>query len=219
MGCHICYLYHESSFRTLMKHLLLIILLLASSAAVFAVDSLFVKAEKLRDLYSKVSTAKSGESRQAFELAFFLEFPDNFRELVALYGFENDEPAKLYNESYKHIHQLYNGLTSINDTIYLSKTIRIAINGKWDADGISSFQHGLTQRIIQNKELTVFLLNKRTAEEAKSFWYFIFDGPHPDKKFRSNSRLQEFELVDKATYSIMMDAYKQALADNELHGH
>lgn len=202
-----------------MKNILLIILLLVSRPVVQAADSLIIKAGKLRDLYSRVITAKDAQSRQVFEIAFFNEFPESFHELVALYGFENDELAILYDESYKHIHELYNNIASVNDTAYLAKSIAIALNGKWDADGISSFQHGLTQRIIQNRELTVFLLKQMRIKQVKSFWYFIFDGPHPDNTFEYHPELKEFELIDKKTYSVMMEAYEQALADSEPHGH
>lgn len=202
-----------------MKKALLIILLLSAHQVVGATDSLMIKAEKLKDLYSGTITAKDAQTRQTFELAFFQEFPENFRDLAALYGFENDEPAILYDESYKHIHELYNNLTSINDTAYLTKGIAIAVNGRWDADGINIFQEGLTQRIIRQKELTVFLLMQMQPEQVRSFWYFIFDGPHPDKQFKTNSGLREFEIIDKNIYSIMMEAYVQALADSEPHGH
>lgn len=202
-----------------MKNILLIISLLVSHQIVQAADSLVIKAEKLKDLYSRVITAKDAQSRQAYEIAYFNEFPENFQELVALYGFENDVPAILYDESDKHIYKLYNNLTSVNDTAYLAKSIAIAVDGKWDADGINIFQDVLTQRIILQKELTVFLLMRMQPEQVRSFWYFIFDGPHPDKQFKTNSGLKEFETIDKNIYSIMMEAYEQVLADSEPHGH
>ena len=173
-------------------------------------DTIFSKAQKLKRLYV-LSTASSTDASDKYKQQFFDEFPSTFEQLNELYGYNYDtnKPAPLYNEFEKHIVDLFNNLNNINDTLYYKKIISIAIGGHWDGDAINAFQHGLQIKVLNNPELTVYILKNMPENKISSFWYFYFDGVHPKKQIPA--RLQSIESVNNRVYNLMIDAQNEVL--------
>lgn len=209
----------SNTLRLLVMSLLLNFLQVGTSAATpsmlksaaLAGDSLTLKAKKLKHLY--MLAKNSSGQKEINEENFFNEFPGTFNELNLLYGYIENKPAPLYEESELHILGLFNTLTAINDTVYYKKIISIAIGGHWDADAINFFQHGLEQRVITKPELTVSILKKLPNSQISSFWYFYFDGPHPQKQI--DPALLKIKLIDKKVFDLMIKSQAKVLSEKE----
>ncbi len=199
------------------KLLLFSFVILSCTMAADAQSTLMAKANELKKLHTKINKAVTNDDRQNAEIAFFNAFPGTFSELDNLYGFQHDRPMPLYHEAENHILKGFNKISAVNDTLYYSKIIAIAIGGKWDADAISCFQYGLSKRIFENTELTASLLEKHDDAEIRGFWYFVFDGPHPENKIPS--KLVELRRTHKRVYELMLSGHKQVLQESDHHGH
>lgn len=178
----------------------------------YAGQGLISKANKLRTAYKKVLGTSNKASS---ETNFFKEFPNTFNELNALYGFNNDTPAVLYNDASKHILEVFNELKSINDTLYYRKIIGISIGGKWDADAINYFQDGLQKHVTQNTTLTCYILKQLPENDIRSFWYFYFDSPHPKENLESD--LMSIEQIDSVIFKYLIEEHKKVVADWREH--
>jgi hypothetical protein len=174
-------------------------------------DSTAIQAKKLKQLY--LLATGSGGMNDFYRQKFFDEFPGTFSRLNELYGYDNGKAAILYDDAENHIIKLFNNLDSINDTLYYNKIITIAIGGHWDADAINYFQYGLKQRVEKNPELAVFILEKNTTENVKSFWHFYFDQPHPQKEIPD--ALKKIKLINEPVYNAMILAQEAALKEKE----
>jgi len=175
-------------------------------------DSINLKAKKLKQLYL-LSTSSSAGVKEEYHQQFFDAFPNSFNEFNEIYGYVNNKPAILYFEADKHIIELFNKLRNINDTLYFKKLISIAIGGHWDADAVNYFQNGLKNRVINNPELTIYVLKNRSKKDIKSFWYFFFDGAHP--KTQIPEHLKNIKSLDLEIYNIMIETQKQVLKQLE----
>lgn len=171
-------------------------------------DSIDIKAKKLKYLYT-LSTESSVDVSNVYKQQFFNEFPNTFKELNELYGYENHTPAPLYNECDKHIYELFNNLVNINDTLYYRKIISIAIDGHWNADGIAEFQDGLHKRVLKNPELTIYLLKNLSENKIRSFWHFYFDDIFPAKLM--TEQLKSIKSINTTIYALMVASYKEDL--------
>ncbi len=174
------------------------------------VDTLAIKAKKLKRLY--LLCTSSQVNVDIYQRQFFDEFPATFSELNDLYGYSS-KASILYFDAEKHIARFFNNLNSVNDTLYYQKIIGIAINGRWDADAINYFQHGLKEHVENKPELTVYILQKLSEEKMKSFWLFYFDAPHPSKKIPDS--LQRIQAMDNNIYNFMINAHNAALMEKE----
>lgn len=171
-------------------------------------DSIRIKAEKLKHLYL-FSTASSSDMSNAYKQQFFDEFPNTFKELNDLYGYNNDTSSILYLESEKHILKLFNNLQNINDTSYYKKIVAIALGGHWDADAINYFQAGLRNRAELKPELITYILKNLTENEIKSFWHFYFDSSHPKKEIAAP--LLKIKSINSKVYTLMLAAHQEIL--------
>ncbi|WP_437921201.1 hypothetical protein [Sphingobacterium sp. LRF_L2] len=107
---------------------------------------------------------------------FFKLFPDTYHELVDFYGFNDDTgESPLYFEAKHHIPFLFNEPKEYLIPL-IKKTIKISINGKWEADAVSYFQEELSDLIIKYPEEFLVILITKPEEEITSFWHFVFDG-------------------------------------------
>ena len=174
-------------------------------------DSLQIKADSLKQLYTLATF--SHVNKEIYEKQFFDEFPATFNQLNDLYGDKENKPAMLNNEAENHIIDLFNKIKSVNDTIYYRKIIGIAIGGRWDADAVNYFQHGLRERVENNVALTIYLLKKLKAADIKSFWFFYFDGAHPKKQIPD--ALQKVKLLDSKIYTLMIEAQNELFKQKE----
>ena len=83
----------------------------------------------------------------------------------------------------------------------------MSINGRWYADGVGHFQHGMQEKLKSDTNLFLDLLSKRSDKDIKSFWYFYFDSPHPIKELPEE--LQKIKDSNSKIYSLMELALKE----------
>lgn len=166
------------------------------------------KAEQLKIIYQKL-TSPYGE---VYEQEYFNAFPDSFGLLNGLFGYTDKKPMgrdfnprPLYNDAYLYIEKFFK-LNEIEKEKYNKKIIDISINGIWYADGVANFQHGLQSKVKNNLGTFCELLSNRKDKEIKSFWYFYFDGPCPEKKIPEE--LQKVKQINKKIYLLMQEALK-----------
>ena len=114
--------------------------------------------------------------------------------------------APLYEEAHQFIITFYN-LTTIDEKDLLQKVINICINGRWYADGVNYFQHGMQEKIKNNLIVFCELLSAREDDEIKSFWHFYFDGPIIAKEIPEE--LQKLEQIDNRVYILMKQELKE----------
>jgi hypothetical protein len=167
------------------------------------------KALKLKNAYRLAVTSTN---KKKYEAQFFNEFPNTFKELNELYGYENDKPAPLYHDAVKHIKELFNNIKSVNDTVYYQKIASIAKNARWDADAISYFQDGLQKRVASNSTLTLFILRNKPDKEVTSFWAFYFD--YEDSTIRKEeyaSLSAKISAINKKAVRMVAAGYMQSI--------
>ncbi len=113
---------------------------------------------------------------------FFNAFPNTFEEFDRLYGFEDEKGGRiLYSQSEEHI-SFFFGCSEVSDLEKLKKSLGIGINGRWEADGSALVQSSAFNLIKDHPNETKKILDALTDIKASSFWYFLFDGPHPGDK-------------------------------------
>ncbi|MGI9056753.1 MAG: hypothetical protein ACR2F2_13240 [Pyrinomonadaceae bacterium] len=135
-------------------------------------DSLDAKAKKLTELYDNKNCKE-----------FFKTFPNTFQELNKEYSYdENKEVDTLFSKYPEHFSYFFNCL-EVSDLEKLNKVIRIGIDGKYnDAVPIGLFQDLTFDLIKEYPNQAKEILDKLPDEKASSFWYFLFDRPHPTDK-------------------------------------
>ncbi|MFD2162287.1 hypothetical protein ACFSJU_07770 [Paradesertivirga mongoliensis] len=169
------------------------------------------KAEQLKKAYKRLSSS----SFKMFEQQYFDSFPSSFVLLNGLFGYTDKEPmgadfqpGPLYDESLIYIEAFFK-LEEIEKTMYYNRIIDISSNGKWYADGVSHFKHGMQAKLKADIESFCELLKKRTDKEIKGFWFFYFDGPHPPKKMPAE--LYELKQKNQRVYRLMQESFKEVL--------
>ncbi len=135
---------------------------------------------KVEPKVEKTPQTKPEKLKLAFEKkdypAFFELFPDNFKDFVDLYGFdENTGEKPLYSDAKDHIPFLFNAPKEYF-TPLIEKTVNIAIKGKWEADAVSYFQQELYSLISEHQKDILLVLKPKSDKESAGIWYFIFDG-------------------------------------------
>lgn len=200
-----------------MRQYLLILIQLICGTVCYA-NNILERSIQLKTLYSKLTLVYNDELRSKYELQFFQSFPADFNTFNAIYGFTNDTLALLYNDAENHLELLLK-TNAVNDTTKAEKLLSICENGKWNADAVSYLQSGVTSLLIENMKLYCYLLDKKNKSSVKSIWYFLLDGPHPDKKFRYNNALLKLKDVDKYQYELMIEQYDLLLKTDDGHGH
>ena len=66
------------------------------------------------------------------------------------------------------------------------RVVDIGIDGKWDADAVGLFQESAFSLVKNNPNDATEILDKLSNDKASSFWFFLFDGPHPNDKENIN---------------------------------
>jgi hypothetical protein len=174
-------------------------------------DSTTVKVEKLKKLYF-LATNTSGELQKRYRKQFFEEFPNSFKELNQLYGYDDHKAAPLY-DGHEHIVGLFNNLDEIDELAYYKKIISIAIGGRWDADAVNYFQDGLRNHVLNNPALVVGILKEMDNDKIQSFWYFFFDGAHPERQIAEP--LKKIKSMNGRIYDLMIRAHTDVLKQDE----
>jgi hypothetical protein len=173
-------------------------------------DSLILKAAKLKRLYM-LSTASNNDTRNSYNQQFFDEFPKTFEQFSELYGDDSDihhKPALLIGQAHQHIIQFFK-LKTRNTSKYYEKIVSIAIGGKWDADAVNFFQEGLRNKVLDNPVLIINVLAHMSNDKIRSFWYFYFDEPYPEKKLPE--QLLKIKSINFRIFTLMIEAQSQVL--------
>ncbi len=92
----------------------------------------------------------------------------------------------------------------------MQKVIGITTGAQWEADGIGMFQYNLQQYFMENTSLVVRFLDNRNTEEARDFWYFLLDGPHPELGYQSvitKPVADSIRNTSEAMYALLQEVY------------
>ncbi len=190
------------------------------------------RADSLR-FFKEMAEATDSTERGLWEKKFFCAFPNSFKGMQAMFGFDDKlEAAPLYysgNETRKYLDKhiisneigFFHTLESIPDSIYYRKYINICINGLWEADNIGE-AFGFHYKLIDEMEKISPILSSYSDLEIKSVFQFIFDGPHPKNKenerifqlLKSKMKLQSMQLE-----ALLSEAYKSLLEEHKGHQH
>lgn len=183
--------------------------------------SLSERADSLHSLYQLIQQAIDPKTKDHYELLFFEVFPDSFQLLDSLYGYKEESgPSILYFQAVNHIVKVFFNLDNIPEEDFAQKVIELSFYGTWDADAISYFQQGVRNNTKANVELYCSLLSDYSDDKLLSFWYFLFDGPHPENHQGYYVNLQEkAKIFDPSIAEFMRQAYHKLLADHDGHGH
>lgn len=137
-----------------------------------------VKADSLEQTAKKLTGLHDSKSCKEFIDAF----PNTFQDFNQLYGYDDAEGArKLFSKCEEHISYFFN-CSEVSDLEKLNKVIKVGIDGKWDADAIGMFADLSFGLLKVHPNETKEILDKLPDEKASSFWFFMFDGPHPNDK-------------------------------------
>jgi hypothetical protein len=168
------------------------------------------KAEQLKKKYEKLS---SSPYTAKYEQEYFEAFPNSFALFNSLFGYTNGEQmgkefkaGPLYNEAESYVSAFFN-VHAIEKSKYYNRMIDISINGRWYADGVNYFKHGMEDKVKSDLNLLSELLSKHSDKEIKSFWYFYFDGPHPAKELQEE--LQKVNEINSRIFTLMEVALKK----------
>lgn len=112
---------------------------------------------------------------------FINAFPNTFREFNQLYGFDDENGAHILYSKTEHIAYFFD-CSEVSDREKLKKVIRISVDGKWDSDATAMVQGSAFDLVKDSPNETREILDNLSDEKAASFWYFLFDGPHPADK-------------------------------------
>ena len=173
------------------------------------------------------------KDRIKWEQKFFCAFPNSFKGMQSLFGYDDKNgAAPLYsteNETYsytdKHIMSdvigYFSKLKSILDSTYYEKYIRINIDGYWEADNINE-AFGFYYRLMNDTKSACKILTKFSDKEIRSVFHFIFDGPHPKNEY--NEKLYEnlkpeIENQSERLSRLLTESYKKLMAEDDGHGH
>lgn len=149
---------------------------------------------------------------------FIDAFPGNFRDFYALYGFDEEKGAHILYSKTEHITYFFD-CSDVAGNEKLKKAIDIGIGGKWDADATAMFQASSFDLVKKFPNETAAKLDNLPDEKAASFWYFLFDGPHPTdtekvKKFES---LKDSLGKDSKQEQLLEQQYEKLKTDWKNH--
>lgn len=124
---------------------------------------------------------------------FVNAFPNNIDMFVQLYGYDDKKGEHvLHSKLDEHISYFFS-CPDISDLEKLHKAIRVGIGGKWDADAVDAFQDSTFELVKRQPDEAKKILDEMPDNKASSFWYFLFDGPHPGDR----ENLKKVDLLAK----------------------
>jgi hypothetical protein len=171
-------------------------------------DSLEQEAIKLTELYDNKNCKE-----------FFNVFPNTFQKFDQLYRYDKKDVQTLFSKYPEHIPYFFD-CSEVSDREKLDKVIGIGIDGKYnDAVPIGLFQDSTFDLIKDNPNEAKEILDNFPNEKAASFWYFLFDRPHPnDKENRKRVDLLSNVLGKNSKQSkLLSEQYKKLLVDWSNH--
>lgn len=155
------------------------------------------------------------ENDSLSEIFFFKIFPDNFKEFKVIYGYEENHENTTYGGLYENYEQIIDYKPEyIKEQYYILKLINISINGVWQSDNVSHLQNRINKLFIQNSNLFVEILKMKDESEVESFWFFFFDGSHPENQKELYGKvLSKLTKVDETMTPIVKRAYAKVKED------
>ncbi|MDT3402761.1 hypothetical protein [Mucilaginibacter terrae] len=199
-----------------MKRLIYLLLLLCTTLVNAQVADTFNQSKQLKSLFAKGFVHK-GKDSLVYQKLFFDKFPANFSSFDALFGYDDVKgAAPLYNEANQYIDKLF-FTKAANAKQKARKFIGIAMNGQWDADAISHFQHQLQDFTVSNFATFLKELNKlKSKEEIESVWQFCFDVESSGYRKRYYETLHDKLGKNQPMIDILYSAYKKA-SSKQIH--
>lgn len=174
------------------------------------------KAKVLKGFYSKTIS----ESGTEYQKRFFEVFPSSFSLFNKIYGFKDDTngfaPHILYDVHLSHLKLFCSLKNSVNKKAFYKKIISLGINGHWEADAVSFLQHCTAETIKEDLPLTIAILENHSNQEIKSFWYFLFDGPHPSETIPID--IEKIRDINGQVANLAEKAFRGVHEDAEPHG-
>lgn len=191
--------------------------------------------EQSDSLVAFMERAKSSDStsRRIWEQKFFCAFPNSFKGMQAIFGYDDengaaplystDNPTRAYLRKgiISDVIGYFSELKSIPATSYYRKYININIDGKWEADNINE-AFGFHYKLLNDTDEACSVLSQYDDSEIRSVFRFIFDGPHPKNSY--NEKLYKklklkIELQDQRLSRLLTESYKNLMAEDDGHGH
>jgi len=189
------------------------LLLLYTTVANAQVGNAVNQSKQLKNLFDKGFVHK-GKDSLTYQKLFFNKFPGTFSSLDALFGYDDKKgAAPLYKEANKYIDKLF-FTKAIGVKEKAGKFIAIAINGEWDADAITYFQHNLQEFTVNNFAIFLKELNKlKSREKIESVWKFCFDVESSGYRKRYYETLHDKLGQNQQMIDILYSAYKKATSE------
>lgn len=143
--------------------------------------------------------------------AFFYAFPSDFNQFVHVYGYidigkDSVWYAPLYKDGYDQVSYLFSHAEDVPEKNFINKIIKLSQNSFWQADACNFLHHYSYEYVCKHIDSVVRELKKCSNEEQYQFWYFLFNGPHSDKKdyaklfelIKVNNDPMDFGIIDSA---------------------
>ncbi len=141
-----------------------------SIAQYFPIDTLHLN-NSYRELQKDFNSLKKQQD-------FLKAFPSTYTEMIMTYQYVPDPNYDLtmYHKTSNHFYHGLGKLHLIQDSIYCDKLINLSLGGRKDYDGGAGFklQWIIGEYLIENLEVMLDRLHKKTYVEQFSFWYFFF---------------------------------------------
>ena len=190
-------------------------------------ESFLAQADSINLFMDKALKAKP-EDKSGWERKFFCVFPNSYSSMDSLFGFNkkagplyhSDTPDTIqyFGNASSHI-DFFSHLTFIPKERYYDKYVNICINGYWQADKIRvAFGFGL--HLFKNPSASCAALSKRTDNEVKSVFRFIFDGPHPDHEWNRKFYAKLLPVVrseNERLSKLLQAAFEKLMSENHEH--
>jgi hypothetical protein len=174
-------------------------------------DSLIRHSEIISCVFS------SDNARARSEKLFFDLFPSKFDCFNYLYG--NAKHSVLNSYSLDHVEILFS-LNIIGPTQHVAKQIELSLQGSWEADAINYLRYNMKNQVSNILHQFVKQLSAYPDKEILSFWYFLFDGPHPENyKDDYNKLYNRCKALDSEIAELMRQAYEKLLSEDKCQGH
>lgn len=172
-------------------------------------DSLEQKAIRLTELFDNKNCKQ-----------FFYSFPNTFEEFASIYRFDGKKGGDVLYSKYPDHFSYFFACSEVANREKVNKVIAIGVESKWDeAVPIGEFGELAFDLIKDNSNTTKELLDSLPDDKAASFWYFLFDRPHPtDKENSKKVDILRNALGKNSKQSkLLSEQYKKLVVDWSEH--
>ena len=106
--------------------------------------------------------------------------------------------------------------------IYYEKLLSLGVDGFWDADDVAFLSMHISVLLYEDLHLSAEVLEKKSDDEIASFWYFLYDGPHPGHGYNRGlyeNMFEKFTTLSPRIASLMKKAYDHLLSEEHCPCH